>query len=151
MPVARDEYKNLERGKQLVLFKGLNYAYNITPTDTDLGMDFAHGKLFIFGELKFKDTEMSKGQKEHFTNLVDAIRPEIPAYFLLARHEVENCMEDILAYEAIVRSFYYNKRAPNGSDWIVLRRTPEMNVKNFIDKVLIKHGMGDYIKITPVR
>lgn len=67
----RGEVYSGELFEQKLLFSGMNYHRNITPTDIDLFLDF-NGELFIYGEAKKAPAKLTTGQKKALTHLVDS-------------------------------------------------------------------------------
>lgn len=107
----RGTFQNKEYAKQLVSFEGMvfegrNGRLNVTPTDIDGLIQLDALNCFIFFELKHSG-DMSKGQKDALTKLVDATdKNGINSIAFVAIHETE-CHEDIIAKDAIVKYFYY--------------------------------------------
>ena len=101
--MERGRIVNRDRAKQLRDFSGLKFG-KITPTDIDMSMDFS-GQVFIFAETKYKDTELTYGQRKHLEYLVEANK--YPAVAYITEHE--NPPEiDIDMANTVVRAKYTN-------------------------------------------
>lgn len=92
-----------KRIRQLVRFSGIKYG-SITPTDIDMSLDY-HKKLFVFCEFKLKGTEVLDGQKMHLEALVDGLGQNAIAF--ICEHDIEDASQDVIAADAIVKSYYY--------------------------------------------
>ena len=134
----RGEINNRERAKQLRDFSGLRFPDGITPTDVDgflpcgfQGLLDFKNKLFIFLEFKYRNVELRPGQRWAFERVCDAIK-DIPVYFIVAKHEVDDCGKDIPADKCVVVEYRFKGEwhTPHKKEW---------TVKEFIDKALILH------------
>lgn len=100
----RGTYRNVERGRQLVRFDGMQYG-NITPTDID-GMMELHGKGNIYYEVKEKGAEFPTGQRILFERTFrDYMALKKHCLILIADHEVYDVRQSIYLNYARVRSF----------------------------------------------
>jgi hypothetical protein len=95
---------NIENAKQIIDFSGLNLGGNKYPTDIDAFLDIG-GELFIFIELKYKNSPMKRGQELAFARLCDICnKGGATAIYLVAEHETESEFPIDIA-EAIVTKF----------------------------------------------
>ena len=138
----RGKIINEDRARQLRDFTGLLWAGTITPSDIDgfipygfQGLVEFRNELFVFFELKYKDTNINDGQKKAYARVCDAIK-DLPCYFLIARHEIEDPSKNIIVANCEVIEFRYKK------EW----RKPQnkWTVKEFINKALEKHHVVFY-------
>ena len=110
MCVNDDRGKIIHRDwKRIIIdFSSLRYERGITPTDIDMAIEF-NGELFIVGEIKYKDTEVKKGQRIYIQRLIDAIsRGGLPAIAFVAEHDIAPSMDrDIDAAMTRVREYYW--------------------------------------------
>lgn len=129
------ERDNIERGEvyndaafnQKMLFSGMKYERNITPTDWDLFIDF-NGNLFIYGEGKKVPADLTIGQKksiEHVCNSHSAAG-NIAVGFMF-EHNVDSSLPVFVKDQLVVKYYWKGK-------WINYLDKP--SVSNFIDKVL---------------
>lgn len=111
------EYTNSNRGifqfqrraRQLIDFEGMRYK-NITPTDIDAYTEY-QDRAFLFFEFKYGDAKMSYGQETALTRNCDAIQETgRDAVVFECHHNVQDCWEDVLAYEVPVTRYYYKKK-----------------------------------------
>ena len=103
----RGEFEFEERSKQRLLFKGLRYE-NITPTDIDMLIEYKN-IAYIIGEVKYGDVELKNGQKIALVRMVDDFKKRgKKAICLVIQHAVEDCNEDVIIADGIVREYYYN-------------------------------------------
>lgn len=93
---------------QKLLFSGMVYLRNISPTDIEIFIDFG-GKLFVYGEAKKAPYKLTKGQKsalEHQVNShLKANNVAIAFYF---QHNVLY-PEPILAKDQLVTEVYWDR------------------------------------------
>jgi len=129
-----------ERFSQRCSFAGLVYARNIRPTDIDVSIDFG-GKMFVFIEAKHSDCELPDGQRIHLENLVKAIRSDCVASALLCSHS-STVYEDIDIANSIVTKCF-TKDQKSTFRWYDIKEP--VTVKESIERLLNKHGMGEYI------
>lgn len=124
--------RNKDIIKQIVNFKGLNYERGIWPTDIDFFIDFDN-KIFIIGELKYKEIQPDYGQRLALERLCDACtKSGIKSYLMIASHD---CAKDkeILACDAIV------KRVRRGYEWKDIKTG--VTVKELIHKIKKYHNV----------
>jgi len=129
-----------ERYNQPIDFTGLRYK-NITPSDIDGKIFFfeIRKSIFVFIELKWRKTLCRDGQYLAFQNLTDII--PVPAIYIIAEHEVDDCNRLVIAHNCLVREFRYQNK------WHVPKK--ECTLKNLIDWFLRKYGFAHYIKHIP--
>ena len=97
------------RAGQIVEFVGMQFG-NSTPTDID-GFIEKSNKAFVFFELKYKDAEIPQGQKLALMRVVDNLQiAGKQAVLFIARHEVEDPSEKVMAADAKVTDIYYRAR-----------------------------------------
>lgn len=99
--------KNKERFGQKIRFPRLDISATLTDVDFALEKD---NRLFIFGEVKTAQNNLSAGQKLFFERIVDAINqdPDKEAIFLLVWHKTPPGQE-ILLEQTICSSIYTRK------------------------------------------
>ena len=105
--MANDEIYNEDRARQLHLFKDMGLMRNIVPTDIDLFTEY-NGRLFIFGEGKYMNAEMSVAQRRAFEGLCSAIS-ELQNYVmwvLLYRHEVHDINKPVYVKDQYVTEVF---------------------------------------------
>ena len=123
-------FTNPDRGKQLLLFDGLNYDSNVAPMDLD-GLIEYHNKKRVLLELKLKNTPVPYGERialERMVNDFGDVGKESIA--VVADHTVFNESEDVIVGDAIVREIYWSK----DRKWRPPKRM--MTVKMLVDKFL---------------
>lgn len=109
----RGTIQNRERARQIIDFHGLRIR-NITPTDIDGFIEY-QDKAMIFLEFKYLDADLPYGQQLALVRLIDNIdKAGKEAVLFVCEHNITNCDKDVIAENAIVRSFYYKKRWYNG-------------------------------------
>jgi hypothetical protein len=105
----RGTIQNRERARQIIDFHGLKIR-NITPTDIDGFIEY-QDKAMIFLEFKYLDADLPYGQRLALERLIDNIdKAGKEAVLFVCEHNTTNCDKDVIAENAIVRSFYYKKR-----------------------------------------
>jgi hypothetical protein len=105
--MANDEINNEDRARQLHLFKGMGLMRNIVPTDIDLFTEY-NGRLFIFGEGKYMDNEMSVAQRKALEGLCNAISElqNHVMWVLSYRHEVHDVNVSVYVKDQYVVEVY---------------------------------------------
>lgn len=102
----RGKIVNRDRATQINDFHNIRYG-KITPTDLDGFIDY-HGALFIYFEIKYKDTQLHFGQKLALERLCDASQSGgIKSYLIISRHGVENPNEDVDVSQTLVSDLRY--------------------------------------------
>ena len=132
----RGEFKNKDHGRNLLLFKGMNYSSNITPTDIDFAFEYRR-KLFILGEFKHNNSpKITDGQRFLVESLVDNMR--IPCISFVANHDFDG---DVMAKDCTIRGVYYNKhfKSANYGKWCS-KGWNELTVGKFISGLGKKYG-----------
>jgi len=127
--------RNLKNLTQPKSFDGMNFIRGIKPTDIDGYFEISN-KLFIFFELKYKDSPMTNAQKAGFERLCDVFdeTKNKEAIFIIAKHDVpstddsRDCIIDVSKCE-VVRYRRNKKWTPNNK---------VETLKDFIDRYL-KH------------
>jgi hypothetical protein len=111
--MANDKINNKGRASQLHLFEEMGFRRNIVPTDIDvfgsINMFIEYnGRLFIFGEGKYKDAEMPVAQRTALEGLCDAISkvPYHEMWVLLYRHEVHDTNEPVYVKDQYVAEVF---------------------------------------------
>lgn len=101
---GRGKIRNRKFANQVRDFSGLRYG-NITPTDSDLEIEY-HNISWIFGELKFDETELPFGQRLALERKCDDMGKVKPTLGIIASHSTpEN--EDIDVANATVTEFRF--------------------------------------------
>lgn len=123
----RGEVYSEELFEQKLLFSGMTYHRNISPTDIDLFLEF-NGNLFIYGECKRSPAKLTTGQEKALTHLVNShIKAGNMAIALFFQHEV-NAPEPVYIKDLPVISYYFN------SHW--QRPNEKLTVHELINKVI---------------
>ena len=137
--MRRGEIIHKARASQLNDFSGLRYG-KITPTDIDLFMDFGN-KVFIVGEIKYKNKPCDGGQYLAILRFVDRLAKtgDIKALMFIAEHETHDPEEAIDVANCIIRE-YRTGRVTNA----VMLKSPEkkITVRTLIDSFLMKNGIN---------
>lgn len=98
-------YRNPDRGRQLILFDGLQYD-NMTPTDLDGIMD-GKNRVWLIFEAKLADAPMHRGQRLTLERLVqDAGKAGKHGIAIVAEHKVYDEKENIMLADCMVREIY---------------------------------------------
>lgn len=107
--VRGGDYAYPERGKQLVLFDGMEYENGMRPTDIDLLIEY-DDTAYVFGDLKYRDTPVTRGQRLALERMARDFRAAGKAVFcFIAEHDVP-VGQDVHAKDAIVREYYRDGR-----------------------------------------
>ena len=110
----RGKIHNLPRYRQPVCFGGLKYG-RITPTDVD-GLIEYRSKVFVFYELKLRNTQIPEGQKKALERIVNVLRDNGKhAVLFKCEHDVGNTDEQVDASEAEVTEVYFDGKWLNYS------------------------------------
>lgn len=124
-------YKNPKRGKQLLLFDGLNYDAKVAPMDLD-GLIEYHDKKRVLIEVKLKNTPVPDGERIALERMINdfAVAGKI-AMAIIADHSIFNAEKDVLVGDCIVREIYHS----NEKRW----RPPKvlMTVKMLMDAFIL--------------
>jgi len=105
--MANDKIYDEPRARQLHKIEGMGLMRNIVPTDIDLFTEY-NGRLFIFGEGKYMNAEMSDAQRKAFEGLCNAIS-ELPNHIMWVlsyRHEVHDVNEPVYVKDQYVTKVY---------------------------------------------
>lgn len=106
----RGEPEHRSRMRQITSFKDWKYEPNITPTDMD-GLIEYHGKCYVIMEFKHRDKDIPYGQKLAYKRMTDDLEKSgKPTLFLICKHDVDDCNNDIIAKDCIVKTAYYKGR-----------------------------------------
>jgi hypothetical protein len=102
-----DKVRNMELLTQPVLNEGLIFG-KCGMTNIDLSCDW-QGKTFVFIELKYGRTPLTRGQKYHLEGMVKAISDG--GRYAMAMHAHHEAVkgEAIIARTAVVNSVYHGK------------------------------------------
>jgi hypothetical protein len=123
----RGEVYSEELFEQKILFSGMNYHRNITPTDIDLFLDFG-GKLFIYGEAKKAPAKLTTGQSKALIHLVNShVLAGNIAVALFFQHDIP-APKPIYAKDQFVVAYYWNNEWRNPKN--------EITVHEFIKKMI---------------
>ena len=99
------QYRNPERGRQLILFDGLQYG-DMSPTDIDGILD-GKNRIWLIFEAKLADAPMRKGQRLTLERLVqDAGKAGKHGIAMVVEHEVYDEKENIVLADCVVREIY---------------------------------------------
>ena len=104
--MERGIYRNPDRGRQLLLFDGMQYG-NITPSDLDGYIEYKD-KGWVWVEAKVAGAEVPIGQRlamERFCN--DMGMAHKHAIAMVVEHSTEP-WEDVHLRDCIVRELYWN-------------------------------------------
>ena len=126
----RGTIQNRERARQIIDFHGLKIR-NITPTDIDGFIEY-QDKALIFLEFKYLDADLPYGQQLALVRLIDNIdKAGKEAVLFVFEHNTTDCDKDVIAENAIVRSFYYKKR------WYIgLGKTVKEKIISFLNFIM---------------
>ena len=126
----RGEYRFKNRGRQLLLFDGMNYGETITPMDIDCTLEY-RDRAVVLIEIKKACTAVPLGERKTLERYVrDFARAGKRAIAIVADHQVMDTREDVHVAECIVRELYL------GSE---LRWRPPkkyMSVRELVDSFL---------------
>jgi hypothetical protein len=131
----RGKEYNRERAGQPKDYSGLTYG-KITPTDIDGIVEF-RDKLFVLLEYKFNGAEVPHGQKVCMERVVDAIASSQRVALAIVADHFNPTNQEIDCANASVRTVYYRAKWHD--------QDGKKTVKESIDRLLTKHGMGEYI------
>jgi len=111
--MANDIIRDEPRAGQIHKFEGMKLRRNISPTDIDMFASVRmfieyNTRLFILGEGKYMDAEMTLAQEQAFESLCDAIAkvPYHEMWVLLYRHEVQDTNEPVHVKDQYVTKVY---------------------------------------------
>lgn len=105
----RGSYNHSDKGRQLLLFDGLSFGGNVTPTDID-GLIEWHDRKLVLLEIKMKNVNVPRGQKLALQRLVDdSTRCGKDSIAVIADHSVFDSKQDIQVADCTVREIYYGK------------------------------------------
>ena len=138
MPRGVIEHKS--RAQQINDFSGLRYG-KITPTDVDLFIDFGN-RIFVIGEIKYKDKPCSYGQYLAIERFVDRLAKtgDIKALMFVAEHDVYDTDSEVNVANCIIREY----RLGRVTRAVTLQKPrKKITVKQLIDKFL-KDNNYDY-------
>lgn len=117
-----------ERKRQLVTWRGAKYG-SITPTDIDGSVDYGHGRLFVFTDLKVDGYTTTGGQREHYEHLVNGLRAGgRAAYAVIVTHTVP--VQDTIDVSSCTVASYYDG---SGHGWTAVY--PRQNWRQFVSHV----------------
>lgn len=114
--IERGEIRNIERKQQINNFKNIRYG-NITPTDID-GIIEYKDKGYVVFEIKYRDTELPRGQRLAIQRLVtDVGKANKKALAIIAEHNVDNAEQQVDVSVCDVREVFLSTerewREPN--------------------------------------
>lgn len=132
--MSQKPFRDTNIARQLVMFDRLSLKCGKQATDIDYSTDL-HGRVFVFGDFKYKNTPCPIGQKMHLRTKVEAMRSAKPKGELLtdgcafiARHNFEPS-EDIDPTMTFVTEYFWKSK-----DWVLCREP--VPLKMFIDKMI---------------
>lgn len=131
--MQRGVYSNINRGRQLLLFDGMQYG-NITPTDFDAVIEYKN-RLWVVFEAKLAGKDVPIGQKlalERFVQDIKGVKKHGVA--LVVEHNT-NLDEDIILRDCLVRELF----STEGLEWRKPRKT--LTAKQAADEY-ISHFAG---------
>lgn len=116
------DWDSRERARQLISFDDMTYSeQSARPTDIDLAMDLHRGKVFIYGELKYKNKDVPIGQRWFFTNTIKAMRcAKLHALAMVLEHDIKDASKDIQAAKCRVREYLTTETVEIG--WVAPKR-----------------------------
>lgn len=123
----RGEIYSEKAFSQPMLFSGMTYERNISPSDWDFFLEF-NGKLFFYGEGKKIPKDLTKGQKSSIEYVCNSHNnAKNIAVGFLYQHNIPAPMP-VYVKDQTVTKYYWNSR------WY---ETPEKpTVAEFIDKII---------------
>ena len=124
-------YRNANRGRQLLLFSGLEYDANVAPMDLD-GLIEYHDKKRALIEVKLQHTPVPYGEKTALERMVcDFSKAGKEAVAIIADHKVFDTNKDVYVGDCLVREIYHSKE----KRW----RPPKkmMTVKMLLDSFIL--------------
>lgn len=104
----RGTFRNANHARQLGRFDGMRWN-NITPTDSDFVLDF-QGRLFVYAEAKYGDTELPTGQRillERQCNLMHQPPSRFAVAFVVSHWERGN---DFYFKDTTVSLYLWNQK-----------------------------------------
>lgn len=125
----RGKIVNEKRKQQINDFSNLLYG-KITPTDID-GLIEYKNKLYILFEIKYKDTELPRGQKLALQRLVVDLSLAKKAICFIANHEIHNTNKHINVSECNIREMFYKNKWIKVNKNITLKRCIDLFIKKF--------------------
>lgn len=129
-----------QRARQLIDFCNLRVG-SIMPTDSDGEIEY-RDKAWIFFEIKYKDAQLSEGQRIAFERKIkDINRGGKQAVLFVAQHSVDNALENVDAAACVVRQIYYKGKWHEGDG-----STLKEYVLRFVDYVDGRETRGNYRK-----
>jgi len=101
-----DNINNAKRFEQKVIFEGMGIGMKY-GTDIDWFYDDG-GRRFFFADFKYGNEGLGTGQEIGFRKLVDACqRGGIDTWYMIAKHNVEDTNQPIIAKDTIVEIYYH--------------------------------------------
>ncbi|MBO4556034.1 MAG: hypothetical protein J5706_04675 [Elusimicrobiales bacterium] len=99
------QYRNPERGRQLILFDGLQYG-DMSPTDIDGILDYKN-RIWLIFEAKLADAPMPRGQRLALERLVqDAGEAGKHGIAMVVEHFVYDTDRNVTLANCRVREIY---------------------------------------------
>lgn len=127
-------FANRKRAKQLIDFEGLINEGKLGASDVDAVIEYKN-KLYILIELKGRNAPLPYGQRLFLTRFVDDMRnAKKPAMVLVAEHDVDDCDQDIVLKDCIVREYH----CTNMKGW--KRPKLEHTCQKAVDLFIKKYG-----------
>lgn len=132
----RGEIYNTKAFNQPMLFSGMTYERNISPSDWDFFLEFG-GKLFFYGEGKKEPSDLTNGQKYSIEHVCDShSKAQNIAIGFLYQHNVI-APSPVYVKDQTVSKYYFQ------GHWKITPEKP--TVAEFIDRIIIwckKRGMA---------
>jgi hypothetical protein len=98
------EIESKSGATQFIDFNGMEVSDTGYPTDIDGFIEY-HDKCHIFIELKYKNTELKKGQAMAYYRLCDDLQKVKPTLLIIAEHCVGS--GEIVMANTVVRRYRY--------------------------------------------
>lgn len=129
----RGEIRNKRFATEIFTFKKLRWN-NITPSNIDFAVEFSN-KLFVFGEGKYKDSDLPRGQAICLERICDAINDGgNKSLFIHYTHDGSEDGNEIDTANCKVVMYRFNK--------VNRDVVGEITVKELIDSCLKKLGIS---------
>lgn len=130
MSIRSENYLNTP-----VLFEGLEYLsgnVQLVPISDVDGILDAHGRGWMFFEIKYKDAPLPDGQRIWLERLVNDTGKQRPSIAVICRHQggEKIYLKDCIVTEAYFRGEWHEATkiftAKDIIDWFLRRNAPEM-------------------------
>jgi len=126
--VERGEVYNQEAFEQKMLFSGMKYERNITPSDWDFFIDFG-GDLFFYGEGKRKPNDLTIGQRCSIEHVCNSHKKAGNASIgFLFQHNINPPHPVFVKDQPVIKYFWEGQ-------WKTIAEDKTPTVSEFIDKM----------------